>query len=68
MQVFEIPQTINESEEIVRVLLSPIHINKIDEIKPYAFQRPANSEVISVNRLSYTSLNICKKTRLNHAE
>lgn len=64
MQVFEIPQTINESEEIVRVLLSPIHINKIDEIKPYAFQPPANSEDISVNRLSYTSLNICKKQGL----
>ena len=64
MQVFKIPQTINELEEIVRVLLSPIHINKIDEIKPYAFQPPANSEDISVNRLSYTSPNICKKQGL----
>jgi len=60
MQVFEIPQTINESEEIIRVLLSPIHINKSNEIKQYAFQPPANGEDISVNRLSYTSLNICK--------
>jgi hypothetical protein len=64
MQVFEIPQTIDESEEIVRVLLSPIHINKSDEIKPYAFQPPANSEDISVNRLSYTTLYICKKQGL----
>jgi hypothetical protein len=61
MQVFEIPQIIHESEEIVRVLLSPIHINKSTEIKPYAFQPPANSEDISVNRLSYTTLDICKK-------
>jgi len=64
MQVFEIPQTIDESEEVVRVLLSPIHIHKSNEIKPYAFQPPANSEDISVNRLSYTSLDICKKLGL----
>jgi len=64
MQVFEIPQTINESEEIVRVLLSPIHINKSDEIKPYAFQPPANSQDISVNRRDYTTLDICKKQGL----
>ncbi|MCU0471482.1 MAG: hypothetical protein MUF58_23150 [Arcicella sp.] len=64
MQVFEIPQTIDESEEIVRVLLSPIHINKTAEIKPYAFQPPANSEDISVNRLFYTTLDICKKQGL----
>lgn len=64
MQVFEIPQTINESEEIVRVLLSPIHINKSDEIKPYAFQPPANSQDISVNRRNYTTLDICKKQGL----
>jgi hypothetical protein len=64
MQVFEVLQTIDESEEIVRVLLSPIHINKIDEIKPYAFQPPANSEDISVNRLTYTTLDICKKQGL----
>ena len=56
MQVFEIPQTIDESEEVVRVLLSPIHINKSDEIKPYAFQPPANSEDISVNRCILTQL------------
>jgi hypothetical protein len=64
MQVSEIPQTINESEEIVRVLLSPIHINKSDEIKPYAFQPPANSQDISVNRRDYTTLDICKKQGL----
>ena len=64
MQVSEISQTINESEEIVRVLLSPIHINKSDEIKPYAFQPPANSQDISVNRRDYTTLDICKKQGL----
>jgi hypothetical protein len=64
MQIAEIPQIIDESEEIVRVLLSPIHINKIDEIKPYAFQPPTNSEDISVNRLSYSTLDICKKQGL----
>jgi hypothetical protein len=64
MQVFEIPQTIDELEEVVRVLLSPIHINKSDEIKPYAFQPPANSEDISVNRRTYTTLDICKKQGL----
>ena len=64
MQVSEISQTINESEEIVRVLLSPIHINKSDEIKPYAFQPPTNSQDISVNRRTYTTLDICKKQGL----
>lgn len=64
MQIFEIPQTINELEEIVRVLLSPIHINKSFEIKPYAFQPPVNSQDISVNRRDYTTLDICKKQGL----
>jgi hypothetical protein len=64
MQVSEIPQIIDESEEVVRVLLSPIHINKSAEIKPYAFQPPANSEDISVNRRTYTTLDICKKQGL----
>ena len=64
MSVNEIPSFIDEHEEIVRVLLSPIHINKNEEIKPYSFQPPVNSQDISVNRLSYTTLNDCKKQGL----
>ena len=64
MSVNEIPFVIDEHEEMIRVLLSPIHINKNEEIKPYSFQPPVNSQDISVNRLSYTTLNDCKKQGL----
>lgn len=62
---FTIPVEIDNSEEIVRVLIDPIHINKNKEVKPYAFQPPKNSEDISVNRLLYSSLDMCKKQGLN---
>ena len=55
-----VEKEISDSEEIVRVLLNPIHINK-NAIVPYALQPPANSQDISVNRLSLTTHDICKK-------
>lgn len=55
-----IPHQIEESEEIIRVLLDPIHIKKENEVKAYAFQPPKDSEDISVNRGKYTTYNLCK--------
>lgn len=64
MNLPEIPIDIANEEELVRILLNPIHINKENEIKPYAFQPPPDSQDISVNRRDYTTFEICKKQGL----
>ncbi len=52
----------SESEKIVRSIFSPINVNKAGtRLLPNAFRSPPGIDEISVNRLSYTNTDFCKR-------
>ena len=56
-----IPNEFSDFEKIVRSIFSPINISKNGlRIQPNAFWTPAEIDEVSVNRLSYTTINFCK--------
>lgn len=51
-----------ESEKIVRSIFSPINLKKDGTgLNPNAFRSPAGIDEVSVNRLSYTNADFCKR-------
>ena len=61
-----IPQTIDNSERIVRSIFSPLNLSKdFKSINHNAFKPPYNSDEISVNRLNYTTPDFCKNISKN---
>ena len=59
-----VPDFVSNAEDVIRVLLTPIHIKKENELKPYTFRPPKNSQDISVNRRAFTDFDTCKKQGL----
>lgn len=58
----EIPLHIENSENIIRSIFSPINLNKKkNTLLANTFRPPPDLDEISVNRLDFTSLNFCKK-------
>ncbi len=54
--------TFAKDEKIARSIFSPINISKKgDKLKPNAFKTPAGIDEVSVNRLSFSSPDFCKK-------
>ena len=58
-----IPNILGEDEKLVRLIFSPFHIDKKNPTKltPNAFRPPAGLDEVSVNRLSYTTADVCKQ-------
>ena len=58
-----IPTDIDDSEKIVRVVMSPSHIDKRNpsRLKPAAFRSRAGSDDVSVLRHTYTGTDFCKR-------
>lgn len=58
-----IPSEINDDEKIVKVIFNPLNINKKGDLKPNTFRCP--NDDLSVNRLNYSSLDLCKCQGIN---
>ncbi len=57
----EIPVSIDDKERIIRTIFSPYHYDKKkNKIKPGAFSAPKGSNEVSVDRLDYTTIDICR--------
>lgn len=54
-----VPKEIKEDEKIVKVVFNPLNINAKGNVKPNAYR--VKTDDLSVNRLSYTTLNYCKR-------
>lgn len=60
--VEKLPHEFSEDEKIVRSIFSPINLKKDGTgLKPNAFRPPAGIDEVSVNRLSYTNTDFCKR-------
>jgi len=60
-QSLNIPDTVLDSEKIVRSIFSPIYLHKKRKtLLPIAFRSPRNIDEVSVNRLDYTTPDFCK--------
>jgi hypothetical protein len=55
------PIDIDDSEEIVRGIFSPYHINKNGTLKLQAFQPSHGTDEVSVMRLNWMGLDLCKR-------
>lgn len=55
------PIDIDDSEEIVRGIFSPYHIKKNGTLKLQAFQPSYDTDEVSVMRLSWMGLDLCKQ-------
>jgi hypothetical protein len=58
-----IPNILGEDEKLVRIIFSPFHIDKKNPTKlaPNAFRPPSGIDEVSVNRLSFTTADVCKQ-------
>jgi hypothetical protein len=58
-----IPNTLGEDEKLVRIVFSPFHVDKKNPTKltRNAFRPPPEIDEVSVNRLSFTTANDCKR-------
>lgn len=57
----KIPKIINESEIIVRTIFSDLVKKDSGEVRPNAFSSyPKDADEVSVNRLTYTTVDFCK--------
>lgn len=53
-----VPSEIKDEEKIVKVIFNPLNLNKKGDLKPNTFRCP--NDDLSVNRLNYTTLDLCK--------
>lgn len=66
MDNITVPPVIDKKEEVVRILLSPMHYNnKNNSVLPYTFKPPHGLEDISVNRKEYTTPFKCEQQGRN---
>ena len=57
-----IPDTIDDTERIVRTVYEPVHLHKkTRELKFKAFESPVGMDEMSVTRLEYSSVDFCKQ-------
>jgi len=56
-----IPTDIDDNEKIARSVFSPINLNKKGKLNANTYKSPAGIDEVSVNRLTYTTPNFCKK-------
>lgn len=57
-----LPHEFSDSEKIVRSIFSPINLKKDGTgLNPNAFRSPAGIDEVSVNRLSHTNADFCKR-------
>lgn len=58
------PLNVENEEIVIRSIFSPYNIRKNGELKSNTFQSPGGKDEVSVNRLSYTTEDFCKKNGL----
>jgi hypothetical protein len=56
-----IPDTIPDSELIVRYIFSPVNFNKKNKLRSNAFTSPKNKDEVSVMRFDYCTETYCKQ-------